>query len=247
MASLTGLSKVAGTDLYESVTVPTEMIGKLMWDSKTGKAYRYALAGAADLVVGNLLQASVRTAQHENLSIGTAAAVGDLYLQVTNGTTTIVPADFIGGTISVYTAGTVAICDEYTIIDIKGTLTSTGALKVYTDRPIRYVYSTSAKVNLKKSPWSGVIVAPTTQTEIPVGVAIYPILAGQYGWVQTHGVASMLSHTTGNFDVGSDLGTPAATAGAATVFAAGTTHARIGVARMAAVTASGISVFLQID
>lgn len=239
---------MAGQDLYSSQTVPSHMIGQLFWDSKTGKAFRYVLNGDTALVVGNLIQASVRTAQHENLAVGTAAAVGDKFIQVTNGTTTIVPADFIGGTISVYTAGTVAICDEYTIVGISGTLTTGGALKVYTDRPVRYVYTTSATVNLKKSPWSGVIQAPiTTATEIPVGVAIYPLPAATYGFVQTHGVTAMLSSNQ-TAAVGSMLGTPCLdAAGAATVYAAATAKAPYAVARMGNATGHGISVFLRID
>jgi hypothetical protein len=253
MASLSGGPLIGGTDVYSAETVPTAMIGQLVWDGKTGKAFRYVLNGASALVVGDLVQASVRTAQHENLAIGTAAAVGDKYLQVTNGTTTIVPADFIGGTISVYTAGTVTICDEYTIVDIDGTLTTGGALKVYTDKPIRYVYSTSATVNVKKSPWSGVIQAPiTTATEMPVGVAIYPIPAStaavpQYGWVLTHGVTAMLSSNQ-TAAVGSMLGTPCLdAAGAATVYAAATGKAPYAVARMGNATGCGISVFVRID
>ena len=253
MASLSGEALLAGQDIYSASTVPQMMIGQVVWDGKTGKAFRYVLNGASDLVVGNLIQASVRTAQHENLAIGTAAAVGDKYLQVTNGTTTIVPADFVGGTISVYTAGTVAICDEYTIVSISGTLTTGGALKVYTDRPVRYVYSTNATVNMKKSPWSGVIQAPiTTATEIPVGVAVYPIPAStsavpQYGFVQTHGCATMLSSNQ-TAAVGSMLGTPCLdAAGAATVYAAATAKAPYAIARMGNATGCGIAVFLKID
>jgi hypothetical protein len=248
MASISGSTRMVGTDLYSSSVVPTHRIGHLVWATKTGKAYRYVRAGASDLVVGNLIQASVRTAQHENLAIGTAAAVGDLYLQVTNGSTTIVPADFVGGTISVYTAGTVAIGDEYTIVDIGGTLTSSGALKVYTDKPIRYVYSTSATVNMKKSPFSGVIQAPiTTATEMCVGVAIWPIPATEYGWIQTHGVTAVLSSNQ-TFAVGSDLGTPCLdAAGAVNVYAAATAKQRVGVSRMANATGSGVVMFLQID
>lgn len=253
MASLSGENLIAGIDLYSADTVPTSELGQLVWDGKTGKAFRYVSNGDTALVVGNLVQASVRTAQHENLAIGTAAAVGDAYLQVTNGSTTIVPADFLGGSISVYTAGTVTICDEYTITGISGTLTSSGALKVYTDRPVRYVYSTSATVNLKKSPWANVIQAPiTTATEMPVGVAIYPIPASAngvtyYGWVQTHGVTAMLSSNQ-TAAVGSMLGTPCLdAAGAATVYAAATGKAPYAVARMGNATGCGISVFLRID
>lgn len=247
MASISGTSGIAGTDLYSSSAVPTHMIGTIMWDYKTGKAYRYASAGET-LVVGNLMQAAVRTAQHENLAIGTAAVAKDTYLQVTNGSTTIVPADFIGGTISVYTAGTVTICDEYTIVDIKGTLTSSGALKVYTDKPVRYAYTTSATVNMKKSPWANVIQAPiTTATEMCVGTAIYPIPSGEYGWIQTHGAATVLSSNQ-TFAVGSNIGTPCLdAAGAVNVYAAATGKQSIGVSRMANATGAGVAVFLRID
>jgi len=249
MATLSGIGFIGAPSLYSSSASPGEglMVGQIAWDGKTGKAFRYALAGET-LVKGNLLQASVRTAQHENLAIGTAAVVGDKYLQVTNGTTTVSKAQLAGGSISVYTAGTVAICDEYTIVDVTGTLTTGGALKVWLDRPVRYAYTTSATVNMKRSPWSGVIQAPvTTQTEMAVGVAIYEIPSGEYGWVQTHGICSVLS-SNATMAVGSDMGTPCATAaGALDVFAAGTAHQRCGVSRMAAATGHGISMFLQID
>jgi len=249
MASLSGKDTMSPLDLYSSETTPQGELGQCVWDVKTGKAFRYvSVDSSAALVVGNLVQASARTAQHENLAIGTAAVAKDTYLQVTNGTTTIVPADFLGGTISVYTAGTVTICDEYTIIDIKGTLTTGGALKVYTDQPVRYAYTTSATVNMKKSPWANVIQAPiTTATEMPVGVAIYPIPASSYGWVQTHGVMTMLSSNQ-TAAVGSMLGTPCLdAAGAATVYAAATGKAAYAVARMGNATGAGISVFLRID
>lgn len=248
MAHLTGPSILTNTDLYTSTaTVP---LGRSVGDyvlGANGKGFRLAKAGAVALVKGNLLQAAAQDTTYENMAIGTAGAVGDMYLQVTNGTATITSEQFAGGTINVYTAGTVAIGDEYTIKKITGTLTTGGALKVYLDRPLRYAYTTSAKVNMKRSPWSGVIQAPaTTQTEMAVGVAIWEIPATEYGWVQTHGVCSVLSDGS-TFAVGSDVGTPSGTAGCVTVFAAGTTHQRVGVVRQAAASAHCITAFLQID
>lgn len=248
MAFNTGLATISGSDLYTTTASPGDGIypGQIVWDNKTGKAYRYALAGAT-LVTGNLLQASAQDTTYENMAVGTAGAVGDYSLQITNGTATITAAQFVGGTINVYTAGTVAVGDEYTIVGITGTLTTGGALTVAIDRPLRYAYTTSAKVNMKRSPWSGLIQAPaSTQTEMAVGVAIYPISSGQYGWVQTHGICSVLSDGS-TFAVGSDVGTPSGTAGCVTVFAAGTTHQRVGVARQAAASAHCITAFLQID
>lgn len=248
MAGINGTGILGGVDLYTSTATPGAgmTIGQLFWDGNTGKAFRYSLNGGLALVVGNLLQEAAEDTQFENMAV-TATAAGSSYLNVTNGTTTVVPSAFVGGSILIYTAGTIAIGDEYTIVGISGTLTSGGALQVYLDRPLRTAATTSAKVVMKKSAWSGVIQAPaTTQTGMAVGVAIYPIAANEYGWVQTHGPAAVLSDGS-TFAVGSDVGTPSGTAGAATVFAAGTTHQRVGVVREAAASGHAISVFLQID
>lgn len=247
MALVTGIGLVSGIDLYSVDTTPNHQIGQIVWDGNAGKAFRYALVGASNLVMGNLLQEQVRDTQFENMAIGTAGAAGDAFFQVTNGTTTVVPATYRGGSISVYTAGTIAIGDEYTVTDITGTLTSGGALKVYTDRPLRAAVTTSAKVVLKPSPWAGVIQFPaSTPTGMAVGVALTAATAANYTWVQTHGVASVLSDGQ-TFATGSNVGTASATAGSVTVFAAGTTHQLVGVAREVQALGSAINIFLKID
>ena len=248
MADITGLPLISDTDLYKSNAVASSAysVGDLVQGSK-GRMYRYALAGAAALVKGNVLQESVENTLYENMVVGTAGVAGDKYLQITNGTSTITSAQFVGGTIGVYTAGTVAVGDEYVITKITGTLTTGGALKVWLDRPLRYAYTTSATVNMKRSPWSGVIQFPvTTPTGMPVGVAIYEIPLEEYGFVQTHGECTVLSDNS-TFAVGSAVGTPADAAGACGVYDAATTYASIGIARQAKASAKGIAVFLHID
>ncbi len=249
MAGLSGQGLIAGVDLYTSTATPGAgmVTGQIFWDGVTGKAFRYVLNGGAALVVGNLLQAAAEDTTYENMAVGTAGVVGDGFLQITNGTATVTQAQFVGGSISIYTAGTIAIGDEYTIVGLGGTLTTGGAMKVYLDRPLRTATTTSAKVVMKRSPWSGVIQFPvTTQTEMPVGVAIYPITLAEYGWVQTHGQCSILSDNS-TFAVGSMLSPSLAVAGAAGVNVAGTTHGTIGWAREAAASAHAIAGFLMID
>lgn len=250
MARLTGSAGIGlqSTDLYTSTsTVPGWAgVGQMNF-GVNGKTFRFALTGAAALVKGNLLQNAAQDTTYENMAVGTAAAVGDASLQITNGTATITSAQFMGGSIGVYTAGTVAVGDEYTITAVTGTLTTGGALNVFTDRPVRYVYSTSAKVNMKRSPWSGVIQFPvTTQTGIPVGVAIYELPLATWGWVQTHGQCTALSDGS-TFAVGSMLSPSLAAAGAVGVNVAGTTHGTVGWANQAAASAKGIDIFLMID
>ncbi len=249
MASITGLTILTPADLYTSTATPGDQltVGQMAWDGNSGKIFRYALAGASALVAGNLLQESAEDTTYENMAVGTAGAVGDAYIQVTNGTATITNAQFVGGSISVYTAGTVAVGDEYTIVGVSGTLTTGGALKVFTDKSLRYAFTTSAKVVMKRPISSGVIQMPaTTPTGIAVGIAHYAVSASQYGWIQTHGPASALSDGS-TFAVGSEVGTPSGTAGCITVYAAATTKQTVGLAREAAASAHAIAIFLQID
>lgn len=252
MAKVTGLGLISGISLYSTDTVPTHQTGQMVWDGNAGKAFRYALIGGSALVVGNLLQAQAQDTQFENMAVGTAGVAGDNFLQITNGTTTVVPAIYRGGTILIYTAGTTAIGVEFTVTDITGTLTSGGAMYVWLDRTLPSAVTTSAKVVLKPSPWASVIQFPvTTQTEMPVGVAIVANTATsgttyQYGWVQTHGPCAVLSDGS-TFAVGSMLSPSLATAGAVGVNVAGTTHGTVGWAREAAASAHAIAGFLMID
>ena len=249
MAYLTGLAHISELDLYSSTATPGAGIypGQIAWDDKTGKAFRYVLAGGASLVVGNLLQSSVTDTTYSNMTVAAAAAAGATVLSITNGTATITNEQFVGGSLSVYTAGTIGVADEYTILAVTGTLTTGGNLQVTIDRPLRAAMTTSATVNMRRSPFSGVIQFPaSTQTGVPVGVAIYPILLNQYGWIQTHGQCAVLSDGS-TFAVGSNVGSVSGTAGAVTVYDAATTLAAVGTAMQVAAAGKGISVFLQID
>lgn len=249
MAFNSGLATLTPQDIYTTTASPAYGLfaGQMGFEGTTGKYFRYALAGGVTTVVGNLLQEAALDTTYVNMVVAAAAAAGDTTLSITNGTATITNEQFYGGSLSIYTAGTIGVGDEYTIIAVSGTLTTGGALTVTLDRPLRAAVTTAATVNMKRSPWSGVIQMPqTTQTGMPVGVAIYPITNAQYGWVQTHGPASALSDNS-TFANGSQLSPSLAAAGAVGVNVAGTTHGIVGWARQAAASGKGIGIFLQID
>ncbi len=253
MAGITGPGVISAIDLYTSTATPGDnlVVGQYFVDSKTGKGFRYCLNGAVAMVKGNVYQAAVEDVTMENMAVGTAAVAGDKYLQITNGTSTITNAMYVGGSLSIYTAGTITIGDEYTIMGVTGTLTTGGAMYVWLDRPVRAAVTTSAKVSMKRSPWSGVISFPTTATEQVAGVAIHAVAASEYGWLQTHGQCA-LNHDAAAFVVGSDFGVPGSATGLATLYALATTAAgrmRIGYARASSMASAGHSLgaFLQID
>lgn len=249
MASFSGTTILSLQDLFASSTTQpgAQQVGQLGF-SPDGKMFRYGLVGASALVVGNLLQSSAEDTTYENMAVlaSAIATVGTPQtVNITNGTATITSQQFEGGSVSVYT--TPDLGSEYSILGVAGTLTTGGALTVTLDRSLQTAWTTSTKVNMKRSPWSGMIQFPaSTQTGIPVGVAIYALPLATYGWVQTHGIASVLSDGS-TFAVGSIVGTPSGTAGCVTVAAAGTTHANVGVVQQAAASGHCISVFLQID
>ena len=245
MATLNAPSKLGWIDLYTSdTTIPSGYsLGMLQYGSD-GKAFRYAKAGASALVVGNVLQSPAIDTQFDDMAVPAAVASGSAgAIVITNGTTAVAANDFVGGTLSV--SVTPGLGEEYTILG-HSTATSGSALSVYLDRPIRTAWTTSTKVTLRKSPWGGVIQAPTTLTGVTVGVAVYAIPSGEYGWVQTKGIAGVLSdNSTGA--VGSALSNSAATAGAAGVFVAGTGRSMIGHANRALATGKVVPVYLNID
>lgn len=248
MASVT--QKLSNINLYSSTTVvPSAYQVGMKVDGVNGKSFRYVLAGASNLVVGNLLQSAVADTQFINMAV-TASAIATggsaQTVNVTNGTTTVAANQFDGGSISVYTTGGDLIGNEYTIVS-HTTGTSGAALVLTLDRPITVAWTTSLKVNMMRSPWSGVIQAPTTQTGVPAGVAIFAIPAASYGWVQTKGITAVLSDSS-TYAIGSEVGTPCAnTAGAPAVYAAGTTHSRVGTVLQAQASTHAVAINLCID
>lgn len=242
MANITGTPTITEVDLYSSNTTPDSKfgLGQLVF-GKNGKAFRYALADGT-LVVGNLVQGPAIDTQFDALVV-IVGAVGATSLTCANGTTAITAGQFRGGTVIVNVTPNLA--EEYTIVD-HSTAISGATLTLYLDRPIRTAMTTSTRLVIRRSPWSGVIqsIASTITASI-AGAVIYPIASGEYGWLQTKGVAAVLADSS-SILVGSGLiGGSTATAGACTLGVAG--FPSIGFAMQAANGGKPIPVFLTID
>lgn len=248
MATLSGRATLSTIDLYTSTTdQPSGLYVGALQDGLNGKLFRYALVGGVALVAGNLLQSAAEDTTYENMAVlATAiATTTPQVVNITNGTSTITSQQFEGGSVSVYT--TPDLGREYTILGVTGTLTTGGALSVTVDRPLGTAWTTATKVNMKRNVFSGVIQYPTTQTGVAAGVAVFALPNATYGWVQTHGMAGVLSDAS-TFAVGSSVVPSLSAAGAVGVNVAGTTHQfGIGAALQAAASAHVISVFLTID
>lgn len=173
-----------------------------------GRVFRYCLAGGTALVVGDLQQASAEdTTNYQNLAV-TAAAIGAV--SVTTTTTATVTANALaGGYMAVTTSAGIG-----NIYQIGGNTAATGAVFTITlNDPLLVALTTGSRIDLIPNPYASVIINPTTASSAPVGVAVYPITAAQYGWIQTQGAAPVLAD--GTVTVGTALVASNGTAGAA--------------------------------
>ena len=185
--SLTGEAMIIGQDLYTSSATQQHSLGQKAVTGD-GRVFRYVLAGATALVPGKVQQAPAESTGAQDETI-TNVAVGDT--TVTTTTTTTVTANQMAGGFLVITAGTLGIGQSY---KIKSHPAASGAVVTYTlEDPIRVATTGTARVDVYPNPYSGVIVCPTTLTSAPVGVAVHPVAAAQYGWIQVGGPCPILA------------------------------------------------------
>ena len=235
MSQLTGPTQTAGQALFTSSATQQHVLGEQMV-TPDGRKFRYAKAGEL-LVTGNLLQSQVEDTDSQNLAVA-AAAIGATTVTTTS-TLTVTANEFSGGYLLV--AITPGIGDVYRI---KSHPAATSAVLTLTlEDPIRVALTTSSRVDLVASPYLNVIQNPTTATGAPVGVAVYAIASGEYGWIQTGGVACVLND--GGSTVGTNVSASNGTAGA--VEAAVTAQAAIGYAVTGITSTEAGAIYLTID
>lgn len=177
-----------------------------------GRAYRFAKAGGATLVVGNVLAAQVPLANHVDLTCA-ATALGATSTTVTLGATAVTKDQYKDGWASISVApgsGQMYLIGAHAAVDSSGSFT----IPFAAGNVIRgAALTTTSRLDLIPNPYKAVIQAPvTTITSAPVGVAVSAPTAGQHCWVQVLGAASVL--TSGTLVVGNRAVSPAGAAGA---------------------------------
>ena len=187
-----------------------------------GRVFRYVKAGATALVVGNLQQASAEKTNHQNLT-APVAAIGATSVAVTLGATEAQANDYAEGFMVVTV--TPGVGYQYRIKSHPAAAAS-ASLTLTLEDPIEVALTATSRIDLVMNPFKDVIINPTTATSAPVGVAVYPITASQYGWIQTGGIATVLAD--GAITVGVNVSASNGTAGA--IEAAVTAQAAIGYA-----------------
>lgn len=209
--------------------------------SDDGREYRYVKAGASALVAGQVQQAPAEITNHQNLT-PVAAAVGDTTLSVTLGATALTANYYAGG----YALVTVTP-GLGQIFEIKShpAADASAAVVLTLEEPIQVALTTSSRIDLVPNPYNGVVVNPTTPTSCPVGVACNDITAGQYGWVQTKGIANV--QTEGTIVVGTPVYCSNGTAGAVEDAQTATEQVPVGVAATGVGSGENGAIFLNIS
>lgn len=161
-----------------------------------GRKFRFGLAGASNLVAGDLQQAAANTANHVLQTPSAAGVAGDRSLAVTMGATAVTINEYQDGfcTINLGTGF------GYTLpVDAHAAVASAGVFTIpfgagYTLQAA--VPATANSVSAIHNPYWKTIAAPTTLTQVPVGVAPRAITASHAGWLQTFGPATVTTQGT---------------------------------------------------
>lgn len=195
-------------------------LGELIY-TDDGRGFRYCLVGASALVPGKLYQAPAEVTNHQDLT-PVAAAIGATSVTVALGATAATADQYAGGFMVV----TVTPGQGYTyrISSNPAAALSTSMALTLSD-PLQVALTTSSRIDLFPSPFSGVIVNPASASSAPVGVAVYAASAASYAWLQVSGPVAILAD--GANAVGASVVASNAVAGAVED-AAGSAQAIIG-------------------
>ncbi len=192
--------KVAAHPGFSSSATPKHAIGE-RFETGDGRIFRYVKAGAVALVVGNALQSRVEDVDHDNIAVR-ATEAGSTDLLITAGASggALDANEYAGGWAVIDTAGGSPVGYTYKISghDAIAALAN-GVIRLVKEDAVQVALTTAAKVTLIANPWDGVIQHPvTTASGYCVGGAIYPIPAGEYGWIQSGGPgAGLIAGTPG--------------------------------------------------
>lgn len=179
--SLSQLGYVTQFDPYSSSTIKEHRLGeKALAGDKT---YRYAKIGAVAAVPGKMYQAPAVVANHTNLAATANAAIGATTVTFTLGATAVTADQYAEGYLNVNDA--TGEGHSYRILSHPAADAS-ASLTVTLAQPIKIaLVSSTSEVSLVANPYSGVVIAPTTLTGAPVGVPVFAVAAGSFGWLST--------------------------------------------------------------
>lgn len=240
-SQLTGAVVAAAQGIFSESSSQLHDIGALVY-TNDGRGFRYTKVGATSLVAGKLYQGAAEDATNQEAITVAVNSIGDTAV-VSTSTVTLAANLLAGGFMTVVSA-TLGAGFTY---KIKGNTAATTAVTTFTlADPIVVATTGTVIVDVRKNPYDLVVITPAgALTNTAVGVAVYNVTNGYFGWVQTHGPVSVLCSTT--ITVGDSVIPIGATAAGAVTVATNGVKAPIGYALGAISTTDYGLVFLTID
>lgn len=190
---MTGGIILSGSDPYKQHATQMHPLGVRGY-AENGDCYRYTKL-AADVVAGKLLVSLGREANHQNIALSAAAAIGDTVLKPTVGATAVDANEYDEGWICFSDVSPEGEMYKITRHDAS---TGSEAVNFYIERGILTAATTSSEVTLVRNPWNSPAISQLI-AERAAGVAItdWDVSEKPYGWLKTHGVAPVLVDTAG--------------------------------------------------
>src|SRR3990167_4754090 len=175
-----------------------------------GRVFRYAKAGAADIVAGNLLVAANAEANHLNRPVYAAVAAGQRELQATMGATAVTADQYKDGYLTVNDGTAEGILY---LIEGNTAAGSSGVPTIFLAEPlIEALVATTSEVSLEYNTWANVVISVSDQLDMAVGVSNIDVAyaTAPYFWCQTRGNCSVLADEAVNkglqLTIGSSVG-----------------------------------------
>lgn len=159
-----------------------------------GRIYRFVQNGGSTLVVGDVLQNRANDANHVTQT-STANAAGVRSPVQTLGNTAAAVNLYAEGYMGIVTTpggGELYVIDNHAAVAGSGVIT----LNLAAGHAIRTALTASSKYSLYANPFKSVIQLPASESGVPVGIAVKALTSGQYGWIQTAGLAMVLASGT---------------------------------------------------
>lgn len=192
MSKLEGIPQVLEFNPFSQEQYgPNHNLGEAVYLAD-GRIFRYAKSAAGSSKGKLQLAPTPDTALH-NLTVNAAVASGGTQVNITPGSTTAVVGAFDEGYMIVNDVDGEG--QTYKIKHSPAIASATAFLLDLFD-PISVALTTSSQVSLIHNNYNGVVEGSSTTIQ-PAGVPLTTISSGYFGWLQTHGVASVLCGTTG--------------------------------------------------
>ena len=233
-----------------SATYEVSQLVGTRWDLNDGReVILVSMDSATTATPGELYQDAALVANHFDLAVTAFQAYsnnGDTpaTVTVTLGGTAVTANEYQGGYVDVVDGTQADGQGQFLRIASHPAQTSTtGNVVITLEEAPNTALTTSSKVSLVFPHGKNVIQNPTTPSNVPCGIALYPIAASNFGFLTSKGLCAALSDAT-VASVGNEISPSITTAGTVTLATA--TLANIGSAAYTAVSAKSYPVYLNL-